>query len=163
MSRSTLSKPVTRPRPFEVRKSRIHGTGAFATRTIRKGERIAEYRGEHISDDEASRRYPDPDEGTAHHTFLFQLDDDTVIDAAVNGNAARYINHSCDPNCEAVIEDDRVFIEALRTIRPGQELCYDYQFVLEERHTPALKKLYPCYCGSKKCRGTILKPKNQVR
>lgn len=158
-----LTKKVARPQPFEIRKSSIHGTGAFATRPIRKGERVAEYKGERITEREADRRYPDPDGETPHHTFLFQLDDDTCVDAAVGGSAAKYINHSCDPNCETVIEDDRIFIEAVRPIRKGQELCYDYQFVLEERHTPALKKLYPCRCGSKQCRGTILIPKSQFR
>lgn len=161
MSEST--KKVVRPMPFRVRRSGIHGSGAFATRIIRKGERIIEYRGERISEKEADRRYPDPEDGIPHHTFLFQVDDDLVVDAAVNGNAARFINHSCDPNCESIIEDDRIFIEAIKTIRPGEELHYDYQFVLEERHTPAVKKLYPCRCGSRKCRGTILIPKREMR
>ena len=159
-----ITKKVARPRPYDIRRSSIHGTGAFANRTIRKGERIVEYRGERITPDEADERYPDPaDSEEPHHTFLFSVDDDTVIDAAVYGNSARFINHSCDPNCEAVIEDDRVFIDALRTIRKGQELFYDYQFVLEERHTPALKKLYPCFCGADSCRGSILKPKREAR
>ena len=157
------SKKVARPMPFEIRRSPIHGAGAFAKREIRKGERVVEYKGERITEKRADRRYPDPDGKTPHHTFLFQIDDDTVVDAAVGGNAARFINHSCDPNCEAVIEDDRIFIEALRNIPRGKELYYDYQFVLEERHTPELKRLYPCRCGSRKCRGTILKPKHLVR
>jgi SET domain-containing protein len=155
-------KPAT-TRPFEVRNSAIHGTGGFATRDIRRGERIIEYRGERITHDEADDRYPDPDDGVAHHTFLFEVDGDVVLDAAVRGNAARWLNHSCDPNCESVIEDGRVWIEAIRPIRKGQELVYDYQFVLEERHTPALKKQYPCRCGSRKCRGTILIPKKEMR
>jgi SET domain-containing protein len=158
-----LSKPVARPRPFDVRRSPIHGTGAFANRAIRKGERIIEYKGERIPQRVADRRYPDPEEGKPHHTFLFEVDDRIVVDAAHGGNAARFINHSCNPNCEAVIEDGRIFIEAIRPIRPGQELAYDYQFVLEERHTPALKRLYPCHCGARSCRGTILIPKNRRR
>lgn len=145
-------------RPFEVRKSTIQGRGVFATRDIRKGERLIEYRGEIIDDKEADRRYPF-DENERHHTFLFQLDDGSIIDAGPRGNAAKYINHSCDPNCEAVEEDGRIFIEALKNIRKGQELVYDYHFILEEPHNAANKKLYPCNCGSRKCRGTMLAKK----
>lgn len=145
-------------RPFVIRSSPIAGKGAFATRRIPKGERIIEYRGERISQDEADARYPD-DPGVAHHTFLFTLDEDTVVDGAVKGNSARYINHSCDPNCEAVIEDDRIWIYALKNIGAGTELVYDYRFILEERHTPAAKKRYPCRCGAANCRGTILAKK----
>jgi SET domain-containing protein len=158
----SVTKKVARPRPFDIRRSPIHGTGAFANRLIRRGERIAEYRGERISQEEADRRYPDDDD-TPHHTFLFEVDDETVVDAAHRGSPARWINHSCEPNCETVIEDGRIFVEAIRLIRPGQELAYDYQFTLEERHTPALKKRYPCHCGARKCRGTILIPKKQMR
>jgi SET domain-containing protein len=148
-------KKIARPRPFVIRSSRIQGRGAFARERIRKGTRLIEYTGEHITHAEADRRYPD-DEMDRHHTFLFELDDDTIVDAAVGGNVARYINHSCDPNCEAVIEDGHIYIDAIRDIRPGQELLYDYSYILEERHTPAVKARYPCYCGSRKCRGTIL-------
>lgn len=144
--------------PYVIRKSSIAGRGAFATRRIAKGERIVEYRGERISQEEADRRYPDTP-GEAHHTFLFALDDDTVVDGGVRGNSSRFINHSCGPNCEAVIEDGRIWIEALRTIAPGTELVYDYHFILEERHTPAAKKRYPCNCGAPNCRGTILAKK----
>jgi uncharacterized protein len=148
-------------RPIEVRSSEIQGRGVFATRTIRRGDRIVRYTGEHISSDEADRRYPFS-EKERHHTFLFTLDDDVIVDAGGRrGNAAKYINHSCDPNCEAVIEDDEIWIYALRTIRSGQELVYDYNFVLDEPHTPANKRLYPCYCGAGDCRGTILAPKRR--
>jgi SET domain-containing protein len=142
-------------RPFEIRRSRIQGKGVFATRKIRAGDRLIEYRGERISDEEADRRYPF-DENERHHTFLFKLDDGSVIDAGVKGNAAKYINHSCDPNCEAVEEDEHIVIYALRDIRPGEELVYDYNYILDEPHNAANKKLYPCHCGAKKCRGTIL-------
>lgn len=145
-------------RPYEVRRSTIQGKGAFATRDIRKGERIGEYRGERISWEEADSRYDDESQ-ERHHTFLFEVDDETVIDAGVRGSGVKYINHSCDPNCEALIEDGRVFIEAIRPIRKGQELFYDYAYVLDEAHTPAVKKRYPCWCGSKNCRGTILAKK----
>jgi len=142
-------------RPFEVRKSEIQGRGVFATRDIRKGERLIEYRGEIITDAEADRRYPF-DENERHHTFLFMLDDGNIIDAQKSRTPAKYINHSCNPNCEAVEEDGRIFIDAIKAIRKGQELVYDYHFILEEPHNAANKKLYPCNCGARNCRGTIL-------
>ncbi len=148
-------------RPFTIRRSEIHGKGAFATEWIRQGTRLVEYKGQRITDDEADERYADDDESQPYHTFLFSLDDGTVVDAAVNGNVARWINHSCEPNCEAVIEDDRIFIDALRRIAPGEELFYDYAFVLDERHSPAVKARYPCFCGSRRCRATILAPKTK--
>lgn len=133
----------------------MHGRGAFATERIRAGTRIIEYAGEQISPAEADRRDPDGQPGP-HHTFLFAIDDDVVIDAAVDGNEARWINHSCDPNCDAVVEDQRIWIEAIRDIEPGEELAYDYAYELAERHTPAAKRRYPCACGARTCRGTIL-------
>ncbi|MGQ0537394.1 MAG: SET domain-containing protein, partial [Gemmatimonadaceae bacterium] len=99
--------------PFAIRRSRIQGRGAFATRRIKKGERLIEYLGERISWKEADRRYADA-HMRRHHTFLFAVTRRTVIDAAVAGNDARFINHSCEPNCEAVDENGRIFIEALR-------------------------------------------------
>ena len=114
-----------------------------------------EYRGERITPREADLRYPD-DSGGEYHTFLFQIDDDVVIDASRGGNLARWINHSCEPNCDAVVDDGRIFIETIRDIEAGEELTYDYMFVLEERHTPARKRLYPCTCGAPGCRGTML-------
>lgn len=142
-------------RPFEIRPSPIHGLGAFATRRIAAGTRLIEYAGQRLTPDEADARYPDTP-GQRHHTVLFAIDDDVVIDAAVDGNDARFINHSCDPNCDAVVDDGRIWIETIRDVSPGEELAYDYAFELEERHTPAAKRRYPCSCGSAKCRGTIL-------
>lgn len=153
MARSTKTK-----RPFEVRRSTIQGKGVFATRKIRKDTQLIEYRGERIDDDEGDRRYPF-DENERHHTFLFRLEDGSVIDAGSRGNAAKYINHSCDPNCEAVEEDGRIFIYALRDIERGEELTYDYYYILDEPHNAANKKLYPCFCGARNCRGTILAKK----
>lgn len=151
----------TRRLPYVIRRSRIQGRGAFATRRIARGERIVEYRGEVITPEESDRRYP-WDDGVRHHTFLFTVDEDRVIDGQYGGNSSRYINHSCDPNCEAIIEEDgRVWFYALRPIREGDELTFDYHYILEERHTPANKKLYPCRCGTKKCRGTILAKKRK--
>ena len=86
-----------------------------------------------------------------------------VVDAAVGGNEARFINHSCDPNCDAVIDDGRIWIETIRDVEPGEELAYDYAYVLEERHTPAAKRRYPCTCGARNCRGTILAQKSPNR
>jgi SET domain-containing protein len=146
---------VAFPRPFTIRKSTIQGRGAFAIRWIPAGTRIIEYLGERISSEEADTRYDDDTMGR-HHTFLFAVDDDTVIDAGVRGNAARFINHSCEPNCEAVDYGGRIFIEALRDIAPGEELFYDYAYELDEPLTPALKRRYPCQCGAANCRGTIL-------
>jgi SET domain-containing protein len=143
---------------FEIRRSPIQGKGAFAVRAIPEGTRLIEYAGERLTPKQADARYPDV-EGERHHTYLFAIDDDIVIDAAVNGNAARFINHSCDPNCDAVVEDGRIWIEAIRDIAPGEELAYDYAYVLEERHSPAAKRRYPCHCGAANCRGTILAKK----
>lgn len=135
----------------------MQGLGAFATRHIPAGTRLIEYAGERLTPAEADRRYPE--DGERHHTFLFAIDDGIVIDAAVNGNEARFINHSCDPNCDAVVEDDRIWIATIRDVQPGDELAYDYAYELEERHSPAAKRRYPCFCGAKKCRGTILTKK----
>ena len=142
-------------RSFEIRASPIQGLGAFATRAIPAGTRLIEYAGERLTPAQADARYPDVP-GERHHTFLFAIDDEVVIDAAVAGNDARFINHSCDPNCDAVIDDGRIWIETVRDVAPGEELAYDYAYELEERHTPTAKRRYPCSCGSAKCRGTIL-------
>lgn len=141
--------------PFEIRESPMQGLGAFARYPIPEGMRMIEYAGERLTPGQAEARYPDVS-GTAHHTMLFAIDDAVVIDAAVDGNEARWINHSCDPNCDAVIDGGRIWIEALRDIEMGEELAYDYAYQLKERHTPRLKKMYPCNCGSANCRGTIL-------
>jgi SET domain-containing protein len=166
--RST-STVASRPRPararslpFELRRSRIQGTGAFATRLIRKGQRVIEYAGERISDEEADRRY-DESRMRRHHTFLFTVDRKTVVDGASEGNEARYINHSCAPNCEAVIEDGRIWIYAVRTIRPGEELGYDYRYQRSGDEDRALEEFYRCRCGAPTCRGSILLPKRKRR
>lgn len=142
---------------IRVRNSRIHGKGVFATRRIRKGTRIIEYIGERLSHEEADRRYEDHDEND-NHTFLFIVDKKTVIDAGVGGNGARFINHSCDGNCESVIEKGRVYIEATRTIQPGEELGYDYEIGREPDDPPNVDEIFACRCGTAKCRGTMLWP-----
>src|SRR5882762_1475084 len=114
------------PNPyFVVRESKIQGKGAFAIRNIRKGTRLIEYLGQRISWRTADKRYDDEKMGR-HHTFLFTVDDKTVIDAAVKGNDARFLNHSCDGNCEAISDRKRIFIDARKTIKAGEELLYDY-------------------------------------
>ena len=145
-------------RLYVVHQSQIHGRGVFAAAIIPKGTRIVEYKGACIPYSLACELYPDEDDQPTH-TFLFEIDADMVIDAGQGGNAARWINHSCHPNCEAVGEGDRIFIEAIRTIRAGEELGYDYAITLEERHTPREKKRWLCRCGAKNCRGTLLAKK----
>lgn len=149
----------TRKLAFVIKSSKIQGKGAFATRRIPKGVRIIEYLGECIDEAESDIRYPD-DEMGRHHTFLFSIGDGSrVLDAGPLDWPAKYINHSCDPNCEAVEEEDgRVFISALKNIAKGAELLYDYAYERTPEHTEADEKLYACRCGSPKCRGSILAP-----
>ena len=148
---------VSQSPPIEVRNSEVHGRGVFATRNIKKGERIIEYLGDRVSHAEADRRYESKDENDSH-TFLFIVDSKTVIDAGVDGNDARFFNQSCDPNCESTVEKRRVFIDALRDIEPGEELTYDYQIYLEEGDPENIEEVFACRCGSPKCRGTMLWP-----
>lgn len=144
-----------RGRRIQVRKSGIHGKGVFSVTALKKGELLCEYKGEVITWKEALRRHPhdpsDPD-----HTFYFHIDDQHVIDGKYGGNASRWINHACTPNCEAEDVDGRIFIRALRAIKPGTELFFDYGLVIEGRLTKKLKKQFECRCGSKVCRGTML-------
>ena len=144
------------PRLYTVRYSRIHGRGVFAARTIRKGRTILEYRGERTTW-EIARERPGGEPDNPQHTFIFGLEDGTVIDAGVRGNAARWINHSCTPNCDTY-EDDagRVFIEARRTIRSGEELTYDYRLSYDGRLGPRVRAAYACLCGAPRCRGSLL-------
>lgn len=150
---------------FEVRRSKIHGSGVFAAKNIKKGEFIIEYKGLLRSHEEVDAAYDGEDE--TGHTFLFTLNEDYVLDANIKGNEARWINHSCDPNCDSEHVDaedgdkskDRIEIKAIRDITAGEELSYNYGIRLTERHTPKLKKLWACLCGSPKCTGTMLQPK----
>ncbi|WP_061171263.1 SET domain-containing protein [Caballeronia hypogeia] len=146
---------VSTMRRIAVRDSPIHGRGVFATAAIFVGDSILEYKGEIISAKEAQRRY---ERSTAEdgHTFFFGLDDGRMIDGAQGGNSARWINHSCAPNCEADQEGDRIFIRATRKIEEGAEIFIDYALDVEGRRTAALKRLYACRCGARRCRGTML-------
>jgi len=145
-------------RPYTVRVSPTHGRGVFATRGIRKGARIIEYRGARISIDAADER-PDTDPGDPYHTMQFELSNGTVIDASIGGNAARFINHGCSPNCEPIEHDNgRIYIHARRTIRTGEELCYDYRLGYEGKLTKRAERAFACRCGAPRCRGTMLWP-----
>ena len=157
MSRSREPGPPL----IEVRASPLHGLGVFAAQRIRRGTRIIEYVGERVSHAEADRRYEDKDADDAH-TFLFIVDARTVIDAGVGGNEARFVNHACEPNCESVIENRRVFIEAVRTIEPGEELTYDYQIQREADDPPDVDAVFACRCGSARCRGSMLWPPRRL-
>ncbi len=151
------------------RRSPIHGNGVFAKELIRKGEPIVEYKGKLITHEEADKNHhADIDTG---HTFLFTLNDHYIIDAEQGGNIARWINSSCEPNSIAFVHEhdsgdprkEKVIIEALRTIRPGEEITYDYGFEFDVPYTKRLLKIWACHCGRSSCRGTMLKPKNKKR
>ena len=160
--KSSTSVPASPARRIQTRRSGVHGKGVFALQDIAEGETIIEYVGEIISWPEAQRRHPhDPKD--PNHTFYFSLEDGNVIDALFGGNSSRWINHSCDGNCDADEEGGRVFIKALRNISAGEELNYDYGLIIDERYTPKLKAEYPCWCGAKTCRGTLLAPKRGKR
>jgi len=159
--RSAPGKPGPANEWLELRHSSIHGLGGFARRDIPKGTRIIEYTGEKISNAEADRRYDD-DHMRRHHTFLFILNSRTCVDAAFEGNASRFLNHSCDPNCEAVIERGHIWIEAVRQIPAGTELLYDYQYEDDPEYSEEDLRFYVCRCGAPKCRGTIVKTRRKL-
>lgn len=140
---------------YEVRTSPVHGKGVFARSPIGAGEQIIEYRGERIDWDVATQRAADAG-GPVNHTFFFTLDDGRVIDGGRRGNDARWINHACEPNCEAYEDAGRVYIHALHDIDAGTELNYNYALIYEARHTAAVKKQFACRCGAPSCDGTML-------
>jgi SET domain-containing protein len=159
MTRS--SNAALRP-PYVVRNSKVHGNGVFATRKIPADACIIEYQGKRISWKEAVRR-ENAKPADNFHTFFFSLESGKIIDGGDEGNDARWINHACEPNCEAREEDGKVFIYARRDIVRGEELNYDYGLILEQRHTPALKRAYACLCGAPTCRHTLLAPKRKKK
>jgi SET domain-containing protein len=154
--------PPIRGRRIQTRRSGVHGKGVFATQDVAEGETLIEYLGEVITWKEALRRHPH-DPAQPNHTFYFHIDDKRVIDGKVDGNAAKWINHSCDPNCEADEVDGRIFIKALRPIPAGQELNYDYGLIIDLPYTPELLADFPCWCGAANCRGTLLSPKEDEK
>ena len=147
---------------MELRQSGIHGLGGFAIRDIPKGTRIIEYTGERVNNAEADRRY-DEDGIEDHHTFLFILSSRTCVDAAFDGNEARFINHSCDPNCETGIWSSRIWISAVRRIPAGTELTYDYMYDDDAEYTEEDLRYYKCECGSAKCRKTMVDTKRLMK
>ena len=152
-----------RRRPMiEVRHSPVHGNGVFALRRIRKGTTVIEYLGDRITHEQADERYEDKD-AKDNHTFLFTVDSKTVIDAGRNGNEARFINHACDPNCESTNMEKRIFIEAIRTIRPGEELAYDYRISRDDDDAPDVDVIFACRCGAQSCRGSMLEAPKKPR
>lgn len=154
VSRAENTRRSRTTRRIVTRRSGIHGRGVFATIFIACGTRLIEYKGERITDKQSEVLYAD-----STHTFLFMLDDTMVIDGGQNGNTSRWINHSCEPNCEANEEEGRVFIDALRDIDADEEITIDYNLYLEERYTAKLKRQYACGCGVQSCRGTLLASK----
>ena len=160
VSSPSRTQPAASGKRIQVRRSGVHGKGVFALQDLAEGETLIEYVGEVISWDEAQDRHPhDPKD--PNHTFYFHVNEDRVIDALHGGNSSRWINHSCNPNCEADEENDRIFIKAIRNIKAGEELNYDYGLIIDEPYTKKLKAEYPCWCGSKNCRGTLLSPKER--
>jgi SET domain-containing protein len=141
--------------PFAKRRSKIHGLGVFATRRIRAGRILIAYLGQVRTAAEVRALYMD-DEADDPHTFLFQLGGGRCVDAGVGGNDARFINHSCDPNCEPELSDGVIWIRAIRNIQPGVELTYDYSLQIEKRASPSRRSRYPCHCGTARCRRTML-------
>jgi len=156
------NNPTRRGPRIVVRSSGIHGRGVFARRRIREGETIIEYKGERITEAEIERRYPE-DKAGLNHTFVFGIEHDLNIDGGVKGNSARWINHSCDANCDTYEENKRIFVRAARDIASGEELTYDYAIEAGEPLTKAVKARWPCWCGAKKCRGTVLVPTPKPR
>ena len=135
-----------------VRNSKIHGRGVFARTAIRKGTKVIEYTGPIISNKEAEKIGTQTVHGHSH-TMLFQLDKKRVING-IEGGDAKYLNHSCDPNCETEQNGDHIFIKAIRNIKEGEELVYDYHLQIPGKITEEIKKEFVCLCGSPKCRGT---------
>jgi SET domain-containing protein len=143
-------KQSSSPPVIKVNLSDVHGCGVYAARFIKKGTRIIEYTGQRIPDEKTAAA------GKSPHTFYFGLENGFVIDPVIGGNEARWINHSCEPNCEAIEEEDRVFIYAMRNIESGEELFYDYALEIDEPVTERARKQYQCLCGHPSCRGTML-------
>lgn len=139
----------------EVRDSAISGKGLFAKREIHKGARIIEYQGKHR---ELIDIVSQPSEDESSGKYFFHLTDAIVIDGAMDGNDARFINHSCEPNCDALIFGEKVFIYALRDLAVGEELAFDYQLrpALAQDDTVFDNPDNRCNCGSPNCRGSML-------
>jgi uncharacterized protein len=137
-----------------VRQSPVHGKGVFALCPLQAGERIFEYKGMVTTWREAARWNEQRED--SGHTFLFGLSDGRVIDGGRGGNGARWLNHACAANCEAVEGEGRVFIEAIRDIAVGEELFIDYALEIDVQGDSEARRDYVCRCGAQRCRGTML-------
>jgi uncharacterized protein len=137
-----------------VRRSPVHGKGVFALRPLAAGERVLEFKGRVTSWRKASSRFSR--NGVEGHTFLFGLSDGRVIDGSQGGNSARWLNHACDANCEAVEEAGRVFIETLADIAVGTELFIRYELSVDGPLTDEVRVQYACRCGAAMCSRSML-------
>jgi SET domain-containing protein len=129
---------------LQIRTSPIHGQGLFATQRLRRGARVIEYIGEKISKAESNRRCE------LQNWYIFSLDDESDLDGNFDWNPARFVNHSCAPNCEAEWENGRIWIKALRDIEAGEEISFNYGYDWESY------KEHPCHCGAPECLGFIV-------
>jgi len=163
MAQKIPAKALRQPRFLKVRRSRFHGLGVFTSRAVPAGTLLLEYLGERITHAEAAERYyasPEPDA----FVLLFTVNRSTVIDGGVGGRAARYVNHSCDPNCEADEIDGRIFITSIRDIPAGAELTYDYNMEAPQPLPRDWRRRYACRCGAGRCRGTmVIRPRQRRR
>jgi SET domain-containing protein len=141
---------------LDVRESEVHGRGVFARVDLPAGRVLLDYAGDRISWEQASADHEAA--GVEGHTFYFDLGDGTVIDGGSNGNAARFVNHGCAPNCETETDGERVTIVALHDIAAGDELFIDYNLVIDDPDDPEQRAVYACSCGAPTCRGTMLAP-----
>lgn len=139
-----MATPVVENEIYEVRPSHIHGTGIFTRANIAAETRVIEYLGERVSKDESLRRRQDG------NFFVFIVTEEFDIDGAVDWNLARFINHSCAPNCEARQEDEHIWIIALRDIQAGEELTFNYGYDLQDYED------HPCACGAPNCVGYMV-------
>jgi len=141
---SVQNRQIAMPDNIQIAPSPIHGQGGFATRFMPKAARVIEYIGERITKAESRRRCE------AQNWFIFGLSEEFDLDGNVESNPARFLNHSCAPNCEAICEKDRLWIVALRDIRPGEEITFNYGYDLADYAE------HPCQCGAPECVGYIV-------
>lgn len=144
---------------IEIRGDGIHGKSLFLKEDVKKGDKIIEYVGEKITKKEAERRIDIIDQqvkstGKPSEYYIFELNKTHDIDGDVDYNPAKYINHSCEPNCEIEVKGGRIWIIALRDLKKGEELSYDYAWDIDDDYEER-----PCHCGSKHCVGYILNDK----
>ena len=139
-----------------VQASPIHGTGAFAKGPLARGTRIIQYKGQRFPKSELAAQ---AEGGGRQLTYVLNLDAEHAIDGAVGGNEARFVNHSCAPNCEIYIFDGVPWLYAMQDLPEGAELTFDYQL----RSTTGVRlsaglsrELFPCRCGAPSCRGTLV-------